>query len=834
VSRRLQFTLVLGWVSLVVLIAILVVAYTLWGGPTVGRPDRAQVSNTLLAAVVIVPPVVAWAWSRWRPKGTLALAAIADHLATKVYNLWEDEAAVRRLNISPLPVRWKAAPADLVEDWQALWRLAHSGAGWPQPTPHTWATDPAELDGQGGELVDKLDRVPTRRLVILGEPGAGKTVLAIRLVLDLLTRRPKGVGTPVPLLVPMASWNPEEQGLRDWLEQRLVADHDWLALPTANGTGKSGARELLDQGLILPVFDGLDEITDTGHGQAITRLNDALGAWPFVLTARMSSYRAAVNPTDRDEVRLIGAAGVELLPLNAATITSYLGGLPGSAAEARWKPVLDIITDNPAAAVAQVLRTPLMTTLARDIYNPLPGEHIDSPPTDSPSDLLGFPDHTAIEQQLFNAFIPAAYRQHNLDRKRSARWNVNQAKKWLEFLAHDLEHRQAGKVDLEWWKLSGAVPRSLDPISVGFISGLAGMLGLPFQMDLGLGFLTAVLTGLIVDNCIQHHQGRRVLLKGLIGGLLGALIAAATAVAMYGAGPGNFHIGAFFATAIMFALAVAPLGRAVSGFVGGFTGLLLEASSHYAAIFQGLGAVSGYPARLVNGLGVGAVAGVAILLVKRDTPAARLRASRLGVLCGLLSGVVMGVVVWIQAGPIGGVIVGLVGAIGGGVAAGLIEAPTPDPAKPATPTTVLRRDRATFFSSILSFGLTVGLISGLALGFSPSIPHGSPYGLRVAFTAGFTNFVAAGLTISFLQACWGSFTLARCWLAATRQLPCRLMTFLVDAHENRGVLLQVGASYRFRHGELQRQIGRDTRYLPPPVRHENTPRAWPGPTNSGK
>jgi hypothetical protein len=38
-------------------------------------------------------------------------------------------------------------------------------------------------------LADVLERVPTGRLVVLGEPGAGKTILMVRLVLDLLARR---------------------------------------------------------------------------------------------------------------------------------------------------------------------------------------------------------------------------------------------------------------------------------------------------------------------------------------------------------------------------------------------------------------------------------------------------------------------------------------------------------------------------------------------------------------------------------------------------------------------------------------------------------------------
>jgi hypothetical protein len=56
------------------------------------------------------------------------------------------------------------------------------------------------------------------------------------------------------------------------------------------------------------------------------------------------------------------------------------------------------------------------------------------------------------------------------------------------------------------------------------------------------------------------------------------------------------------------------------------------------------------------------------------------------------------------------------------------------------------------------------------------------------------NLVAAGLTLGFLQSCWGEFTVSRCWLALAGKLPWRLMTFLGDAHA-RGVLRQVGAIY---------------------------------------
>ena len=104
----------------------------------------------------------------------------------------------------------------------------------------TWATGPEDLAGEGGELADVLARVPTGRLVVLGEPGAGKTMLMVRLVLDLLARR--AAGGPVPFLASVASWNPADQDLRDWLAAQLLIDHPALASPPAEPTGQSRPR----------------------------------------------------------------------------------------------------------------------------------------------------------------------------------------------------------------------------------------------------------------------------------------------------------------------------------------------------------------------------------------------------------------------------------------------------------------------------------------------------------------------------------------------------------------------------------------------------------------
>ena len=215
---------------------------------------------TLVAAVSLGLPTLWLTWAAYRgprrsgtPVSGLSMAKVADQLAVAVGTQWNAEAAMRRLNDPyPLPVSWAAADASLTDSWDSLVKLATSGAGWPPPpSAGTWAAGPDDLAGEGDELVEVLARVPTGRLVVLGEPGAGKTMLMVRLVLDLLARR--AGGGPVPILASVASWNPADQDLRGWLVAQLLIDHPALAGPPPAGrTEPTQAEALLASGLILP------------------------------------------------------------------------------------------------------------------------------------------------------------------------------------------------------------------------------------------------------------------------------------------------------------------------------------------------------------------------------------------------------------------------------------------------------------------------------------------------------------------------------------------------------------------------------------------------------
>jgi hypothetical protein len=234
----------------------------------------------------------------------------------------------------------------------------------------------------------------------------------------------------------------------------------------------------------------------------------------------------------------------------------------------------------------------------------------------------------------------------------------------------------------------------------------------------------------------------------------------------------------------------------VPGFLGGFrAGVAGGVAASFVGAFVGEPEM-GDSAPLVNSVGFAVAAACVVTLGHSRLPARGLRWSPLGILTGLGGGLALGTAVTLQDGLLSGLLSGVVGAAGGSFGAGL-EAKPAEATVAADPQTVLDQDRVTFWTTALAGGLAIGLAASLVIG--------SFLGPWRGALSGVADGLATGLAWGFLQARYGSFTLARWWLALRGQVPRRLMPFLADAHR-RGVLRQVGATYQLRHAELQRRL----------------------------
>lgn len=364
------------------------------------------------------------------------LDAMADLLAVAVRTQWEAEEQVRRIHDPfPLSTRWSNAPEDLMDHWPNI-------NGAPDWREHI------DLGGHRN-IVEAFDQIPSSRLVVLGRVGSGKTILASRFVLTLLSNRGPAAGTPVPVIFGLGSWDP----IMSSLTEQLTTIYPTLA--ERDRTGTTRASQLLATGRVMPVLDGFDEISEGLRAEAINGINAGLRpGLPFLLTSRPDEYTAAV----RSGHVITAAAVVQLEGLTIDDLADYLP-LTTRKIDARnnrtkWHPVIDHLLTAPASSSLNIaLSTPLMVSLARAIF---------SDTRANPVELLATALVTDIEERLLAGFIPAVYSGTH---RGNDRFSVDKANRWLRFLANHL-HR-LGTYDLAWWQLVHAVPR----IAVGLVAG---------------------------------------------------------------------------------------------------------------------------------------------------------------------------------------------------------------------------------------------------------------------------------------------------------------------------------------------------------------------------
>jgi len=114
-----------------------------------------------------------------------------------------------------------------------------------------------------------------------------------------------------------------------------------------------------------------------------------------------------------------------------------------------------------------------------------------------------------------------------------------------------------------------------------------------------------------------------------------------------------------------------------------------------------------------------------------------------------------------------------------------------------TPPANLNLARQTVLLQSCGVALGSGLAAGMAVG--------EPLGITAGVIAGVLEGVVVGVFCCAVDPQWPCYFVARVWLAFNRELPWRLMAFLVDARR-RDVLRQVGAMYTFRHLAVQEEL----------------------------
>jgi hypothetical protein len=588
----------------------------------------------------------------------------------------------------------------------------------------------------------------TRRLVVLGEPGAGKTVTVVHLVLDQLDHRKTlthevRADEPVPVRVNAAGWDGSAD-FTSWLAQQLAIDYE---------LNPRVARAMIKDDRILTVLDGLDEMDPPDAKPvlacaALERLNKSPWQNRAVVVACRSRVYKAIREL-RPDAGLQFATTVTLQPLTAEDIYFYLeqyrDGLDG-VKEAEWAPVTDQL-DQADGVLATALRTPWLLSLAATALKR--GGH------ETAIELAACRDTAQIRERLFESLIPAAVGTIPEEDDSTPTYTEENVRRWLRALAQYLERRRSehsGGTQIaldQIWAIAGARRcRILHGLATGLAAGLATGLAAGLAIGLLFGLAVGLATG-------TAGPGRGLLLFRLLFGLLFGFAVGLTILLEVG---------------LAYTLAV---GLTVGLTAGPAVALAVGRSSSAGRLAWRVPGRSRWRRGLAVGLAVGLTVGLAYALA-------------FGLVIGLAAGTAVGLAAGLAVGLAFGLWMGLETNSADRLALG------------QDAQQIIRDDLARGLVGGLTVGLTAGLTAGIVTGRAAGLTAGIVIGLVVGLVVGFVIGLTAGLAA-------GRYATASFIFVLTGIFPPRPAQFLEWAR-NTGLLRVTGIAYQCRHDSYQQWL----------------------------
>jgi eukaryotic-like serine/threonine-protein kinase len=495
----------------------------------------------------------------------------------------------------------------------------------------------------GTLLVDVFDE-QEQALLILGAPGAGKTTMMLELARVLLDRAERDLSFPAPVVFNLSSWATRRGPLEEWLVEELFARYD---VPRKLG------RQWVDAGQVLPLLDGLDEVTAEHRdacAAAINTFREAHGLVPIAVCCRTGDYEALTT-----KLTLRGAVVVQLLAPEQIDSALALGGEP----LARLRTAV-----REDEGLRELAQTPLMLSVMMLAYHGTAAAIA--------------PGAGRAEQRatIFDAYIEAMF-----SRRGVPLYGRDTMLAWLAWMAREMQRQalsifQIEGLQPEWlpdsrarstyWLVDrlgwGGIAALVVGIAAAIVAGIAAgpvaavVLGLSAGLSLGLGI---ALVGGDRQGRATHHAlrtlGVNALVGGAVSGLAGALIGAVVGgtatglVASFLSGP-VIGVGAGIEYALRIGLAVGLGAGIVGGLGSALTGRPGVRPRSVVVVSQVRWSWrKALRTMLVVGLGVGLV--VAVVGAGLFTLSSGLT---FGLGAGIGFGLVFGLVAGLGAGLIGG------------------------------------------------------------------------------------------------------------------------------------------------------------------------------------
>ena len=236
----------------------------------------------------------------------------------------------------------------------------------------------------GTRIIDKFDELGAgRTLLILGEPGSGKTTTLLELARDLINRTEADLTQPIPVVFNLSSWDRKRQAIADWLVLELHTKYQ-----VSQQIGKAWIQE---QRLLL-LLDGLDEVSREIREDCVDVLNkfcQEYGQTEIVVCSRIRDYEALSS-------QLKFQAAIYLQPLNLEQIQEYLKNAGSELAAVRKALESDV-------KLQEFSRSPLILSIISLAYQ---GISIEELPSRS---------NVELREHLFNAYIERMFKRRSVN-----------------------------------------------------------------------------------------------------------------------------------------------------------------------------------------------------------------------------------------------------------------------------------------------------------------------------------------------------------------------------------------------------------------------------------
>lgn len=353
-----------------------------------------------------------------------------------------------------------------------------------------------------------------RTLLILGKPGAGKTITLLKLAQELIARSEKDPSRLIPVVFNLSSWSSKQQTIADWLVQELLSKYE---------VPKTVGKDWVEKQQLILLLDGLDEVKADRREDCVQAINQFIqnyGQTEIVVCCRIADYEV-LSLSNRLQLR----GAIYIQSLTSEQVNQYL-----DAAGEQLQAVKTLLQED--RLLRKLSKSPLILSVITLAYKNKKIEELRQ--TGSVKER---------RQHLFDAYIKRMFSQEIRGKPREYKspYQNEQTKLWLKWLAQHMSQSvfQIEQIQPEWLpsERSNLIYRIITGLILGVFLGLvAGIYFIYFYTMhqenkltpeiniliklIAIGVLSGLISGLItVPLSLTSNR----LIKGLILGTIFAI-----------------------------------------------------------------------------------------------------------------------------------------------------------------------------------------------------------------------------------------------------------------------------------------------------------------------